>query len=117
MQIYHQNPEKANMSEIEEYKWSSYQEYIIGSKIVETKMIISIFGRTKTDAIKNFIKFHRIEKEDIYGNDYLEYEMIEKLTDNELKEIIEKLLKIESVMEIKRFNANIRNQNLVKLKK
>ena len=112
----HQNPVNAKISKIEEYRWSSYQEYIKNSNIVETRMLMSIFGKTKLESVPNFVEFHKSEKEDILGNDYLEYEMREKLTDNELKKIIEKLLKIESIMEIKRFNAEIRNQNLVKLK-
>ena len=112
----HQNPVKANIARTEEYSWSSYKEYIKQNKITETKMIMSIFGVTKTESIKNFVKFHKIEKEDLHGNDYLEYEMKEKLTDYELEKIIEKLLKINSVMEIKRFNTEIRNQNLAKLK-
>lgn len=112
----HQNPVKANISKVEEYRWSSYQEYIKESKIIEKKKIMSIFGKTELESMKNFIDFHKREKEDKYGNDYIEYEMLEKLTDNELKEIIEKLLEIDSVMEIKKFNAKIRNENIAKLK-
>lgn len=112
----HQNPVKANISKVEEYRWSSYQEYIKESKIIETKKIMSVFGKTELESMQNFIDFHKREKEDKYGNDYIEYEMLEKLTDNELKEIIEKLLEIDSVMEIKKFNAKIRNENIAKLK-
>lgn len=112
----HQNPVKAKISDIEEYRWSSYQEYIKDKKIIETKTIMSIFGDTKIGAIRNFIEFHKRDKEDIFGNDYIEYEIIERLTDEQLKLIIEKLLKINNVMEIKRFNATIRNEKLVKLK-
>lgn len=112
----HQNPVKAKISDIQEYRWSSYQEYIKDEKIVETKTIMSIFGDTKIKAIRNFIEFHKRDKDDIFGNDYLEYEIIERLTDEQLKLIIEKLLKINNVMEIKRFNATIRNEKLIKLK-
>lgn len=112
----HQNPVKANIARVEEYRWSSYKEYINQNKITDAKMIMTILGVTKTESIKNFVNFHKIEKEDIYGNEYIEYEIMGKLTDNELNEIIKKLLEIDSVMEIKRFNAVIRNQNLAKLK-
>ena len=112
----HQNPVKAKISDIQEYRWSSYQEYIKDEKIVETKTIMSIFGDTKIKAIRNFIEFHKRDKEEIFGNDYLEYEIIERLTDEQLKLIIEKLLKINNAMEIKRFNATIRNEKLIKLK-
>ncbi len=42
--------------------------------------------------------------------------MIQKLTDNELKEKIEKILKMEDVRDIQKYNAKIRNEELKRLK-
>ena len=42
--------------------------------------------------------------------------MIKKLTDNELKEKIEKILKMEDVRDIQKYNAKIRNEELKRLK-
>lgn len=39
----HQNPAKAKIAKLDEYKWSSFNEYIYGGKIVSTKMILSLF--------------------------------------------------------------------------
>ena len=112
----HQNPVKAGIAEIEKYRWSSYQEYIKCEKIVETKTIMSIFGNTKIEAIRNFVEFQKRNEEDIFGNDYVEYEIIKRLTDDQLKVIIENLLKIDNVFEIKRFNSIERDEKLRKLK-
>lgn len=110
----HQNPSKAKIANINKYKWSSYQEYIYNQKIINSKLILSIFGSTKQEAINNFIFFHSYKEERL--NDVLEYEMLEKLTDDKLKEKIEKLLKIDDVREIRTYNTEIRNEKLKQLK-
>ena len=110
----HQNPTKAKIANTDKYKWSSYQEYIYTDKIINSKLILSMFGNTKQEAIKNFVFFHRYKEERL--NDDIEYEMIQKLTDNELKEKIEKLLEIEDVRDIRKYNAKIRNEKLKQLK-
>ena len=111
----HQNPVKAQITKANQYKWSSYNEYISKSRIVDTKMILTIFGKTKQEAIKKFIEFHNVEDEKI--NDYVEFEIVNKLTDIELKERIEKLLKMDNVREIKEYNVQLRNEKIKKLKK
>ena len=110
----HQNPSKAKIADTNKYKWSSYQEYIYNDKIINSKLILSMFGGTKQEAIKNFVFFHSYKEEKL--NDDLEYEMIEKLTDDKLKEKIEKLLKINDVREIRTYNTEIRNEKLKQLK-
>ena len=110
----HQNPVKAKISKIEEYRWSSYQEYVKYYKIVETRKIMSIFGTTEQEAIENFIKFHKSEEDNV--NDYMEYEMVDRITDEQLRKRIEKILEIDNVMEIKKYNTKIRNEKIGKLK-
>lgn len=110
----HQNPVKAKISGVDTYPWSSYCEYIGKSKIVDTKMILIILGKTKQEAIKKFIEIHKIEEEKI--NDYVEFEMIKRLTDIEAKEKIEKLLNLNNARKIKEFNIQKRNENIKKLK-
>lgn len=112
----HQNPVKAGIAKIDEYKWSSYNEYLGNEDIVNTKMILSILGKEKHEAIKNFIAFQNLEKEDIAGEAMIEYEMLEKLTDEEVKKIMENILKINSIAEIKQLKANVRDEKLKELK-
>ena len=110
----HQNPVKAKISKLNEYRWSSYNEYINNSNLVETRMILNILGKTKQEAIKNFIAIHQTEEEQI--NDYVEFEMISKLTDIEVKERIEKVLELNNIRERKNYNVQIRNAKIRKLK-
>ena len=97
-----------------EYRWSSYNEYINNSNLVETRMILNILGKTKQEAIKNFVAIHQREEEQI--NDYVEFEIISKLTDIEVKERIEKVLELNNIREIKNYNVQIRNAKIRKLK-
>ena len=110
----HQNPLKAKIANTDKYKWSSYQEYVYNDKIINSNLILSIFGNTKQEAIKNFIFFHSYNEEKL--NDDVEYEMIERLTDDKLKEKIEKLLEINDVREIRTYDTEIRNEKLKKIK-
>ena len=43
----HQNPVKAKISTVDKYKWSSFKEYLYGEKIVNTKMLLSLFREYK----------------------------------------------------------------------
>lgn len=110
----HQNPLKAKIANTDKYKWSSYQEYVYNDKIINSNLILSIFGNTKQEAIKNFIFFHSYNEEKL--NDDVEYEMIGRLTDDKLKEKIEKLLEINDVREIRTYDTEIRNEKLKKIK-
>ncbi len=110
----HQNPLKARISTIEDYKWSSYREFIYGEKIINSEFILSIFGQTKKEAIENFILFHSYEEKTI--NEEVEYEIIDKLTDEQVKEKIQKKLNIKDVREIRTYNKKIRDERIYELK-
>lgn len=115
----HQNPEKAGIAKTEDYKWSSYKEYIGKTKIIDNRMLLSIFSENIEEAIKGFIKFHNINsdsnKEEEIKN-MIEYEMCEKMSDEEMRRHICELLEIENVHDIVKYNAKIRNEKLKKLK-
>lgn len=115
----HQNPLKAGIGNTENYKWSSYQEYINNSKIIDNKMILSIFSKDLEIAKKEFIKFHNINSEinnENKINNFIEYEMCKKLTDDEIKRYIYELLDIQHIREIFQYNTKLRNEKLLKLK-
>ena len=111
----HKNPEKAGISDLRNYTWSSFNEYIKEEKIITRQKFLSLFGNTMQEQIKNFKEFHIKGKEEI--NDYLEYEIKEKLTDEELIKQIQILFKITKVTKIKEYNTKIRNEKLRELKK
>ena len=110
----HQNPLKARISTTEDYKWSSYHEFIYGEKIISSELVLSMFGPNKKEAIENFMIFHSYEASFI--NEEVEYECIEKITDEQVKEKIQKILNIEDVRMINSYDRKTRNEELQKLK-
>ena len=71
----HNNPIKANMvKSMNEYKWSSYREYIQGNKkCIDIDYMLNIFSEDKKLALQKFIKFSEqiatekfIDLEEIY---------------------------------------------------
>ena len=110
----HQNPLKAGISTVKRYKWSSYREYIYDEKMISRELILSMFGQTKKEAIENFIIFHSYEEKNI--NEEVEYEIIDKLTDEQVKRKIQKILSIEDVWEIRTYNKKVRDEKIYQLK-
>lgn len=110
----HQNPVKSRISTIEQYKWSSYLEFIYGEKIINREWILPMFGQTQKEAIENFIIFHSYEKKTI--NEEVEYEIIDKLTDEQAKKKIQEVLNIKDVREIRTYNKKVRDEKIYQLK-
>lgn len=55
----HLNPQKAGIARFDEYGWSSYGEYINGSELCNTDLVLGITG-----GISSFEKLHRAEAEE-----------------------------------------------------
>lgn len=119
----HQNPVKAGISLIEEYKWSSYLEYLETEKIkeeeniVDTKEILEMFLPRKEQAKKEFLAFNQQVFKFQNNTELLEYEMKSKLTDEEVIYFIKQELGIYNIQEIQKYNANERNKIIRKIKK
>lgn len=103
----HRNPEKAKISKTEDYKWSSYKEYIGKEKIINKKVLLHYFDNNIDEFIKYTIgnKYENI-------NDFAEYEMIDKLSDEKLADIICNLYKLENKQEIKHLFKNKTNEDI-----
>ncbi len=112
----HQNPNKSGIAKMEEYPWSSYQEYTSLSKIIDKKQVLILFGMQEQKAVKNFIKFHKINLTESKMKDYIEYEMIGRLTDEEAKKYIEEILGIKNIKQIAQYDIEKRKKTLKKLK-
>ena len=110
----HQNPLKANIARTEEYKWSSYNEFLFDSKIINPNPILSMFGQTKKEARKNFIIYHNRKVNLI--NEEVEYEFVYRLTDEQVKEKIQQILKIDNVRVFHTYDKDTRNEKLKELK-
>lgn len=95
----HYNPEKANIAKVKDYQWSGYKEFFKNDTWIDKEMILEFYDNDEEKAIKMFMEQHNTELDNYYVN-YPEYEIIEKLSDEEVKNIINekkmKLLKLNS---------------------
>ena len=103
----HQNPIRAKIVErLEDYKWSSYNEYITGNKIIADKSsVLKMINKN------NFEDFHQHEETEIFTvSDNI------KIADDSIRRNILKSIGIEP-KEIVNMDKNKRNIILNKLKK
>lgn len=114
----HFNPEKAGICRTEEYEYSSYNEYISEkqTKLTDTKDILSLYDNNcEKEAIEKFVKQHmekQKEREDCY---LIEYEMQNKLTDEQLIKIIYNVLKIDNVVNMQRIRKKYIEEDIIKM--
>lgn len=85
----HRNPENAGIAKTEEYEWSSYKEYLGKEKLVDKRVLLYYFNN-KIEEFKEFT----LAKNAYDVNNLAEYEIIEKLTDEQLTNIITHKFKI-----------------------
>ena len=106
----HKNPQKDGICKMENYRWSSYQEYLSFSKVVNTEFILNIFCKDNRNiAVKRFIEYNKIDDNDC-GVDELEIK--KNLTDEEAIIEIKRKLKIENLMLISNLNKKVRNEKI-----
>lgn len=98
----HRNPENAKMAKTEEYEWSSYQEYLKMGKIVDKRALLYYYNND----ISEFIKYTKECDNCENLNEFAEFEMMNKLTDEELFGIIMKIFNINDVDKVASFFKN-----------
>lgn len=119
----HQNPVKAGISRMEEYKWSSYSEYFEkkefkgDDKLVDTEGILEIFSAEKEKGTKEFLEFNTKSLKFQDSAEFLEYEMKNKLTDEEVIYFIKEELKIYNIQEIQKYSIEYRNEIIQRIRK
>ena len=118
----HQNPVKAGITQIDRYPWSSYPEYFKKSKkrkekntLVNTDEVLFMFSAQKEQAKKLFLDFNHKDFKIRNSSDFLEYEIKNKLSDNELIYFIKEELGIDNIQEIQKYNINDRNEVIKKI--
>ena len=94
----HRNPENARIATVENFRWSSYNEYIGKPKIVDTKVLLHYFD----NKIDDFINFTVNQKRDLYQEtrESLEYEFTNRFSDEDVKDIIVKKYKFNSIKDL-----------------
>ena len=105
----HRNPENAGMARTDQYKWSSYHEYLGKEKIIDKKVLLYYLNND----INEFIKY--TGNDNIYENlnEFAEYEIIGRLSDDEVSDIIAKMFKIKDVIGIPFFFKNLSKPELI----
>lgn len=85
----HRNPENAGIAKTADYEWSSYKEYLGKEKLVSKRAVLYYFNNN----INEFKEYTTAEN--VYDvSKIAEYEIIEKLTDKQLTNIITHKFKI-----------------------
>ena len=108
----HQNPIKAGLvKDIKDYKWSSYNEYINKSVVIDKDFALEMFSMDKAKAVESFCKFNNQKSNDMC----LEDEEKIRISDNELRGKFEQL-GIINMIEFRQLERNKRNEILKKLK-
>jgi len=99
----HQNPENAGMAKTEDYKWSSYNEYLGKEIIIDKKVLLHYLNND----INEFIKYTTKNDSDENINEMAEYEILTRLSDDDVANIIVKMFDITHSNEIPYFFKNL----------
>ena len=103
----HQNPLKAGITdEIEEYPYSSYVEYMKGSKLTDTEFVLNMIS------LEEFIDYHQ-EIEELKFN----VTDSKKKTDEDILMFLKKRYEIDNPKSISKFSKDDRDKILEELKR
>ena len=116
MRYIHQNPQEACISSHQKYRWSSYKEYLHTPKLVDIEHILKLFSYRKQEALEKFVLYNKEKIKFKNSSQLLEYEMKSSLTDNELIYFIKEILKIKNIQDIQKYNSELRDKLLKKLR-
>ena len=106
----HRNPENAGFAKTEEYQWSSYKEYVGKEKIIDKNVLMYYLNND----INKFIEY--TAENNIYEdlNEFAEYEIMGKLTDGQISNIIMRKFDLEDVSQIPYFFKKLTKSELEK---
>ena len=104
----HRNPEKAGICKTEKYEWSSYQEYINKEKIIYKSVLLHYFKNN----INEFIKFTTKNNELSQLDDFAEFEIIDRLTDDQVTDILMQKFNIKDVKGLEKYFKNMSKEEL-----
>ena len=70
------------------YKWSSYKEFFKKETWIDKDIILPFYGEDVEESLKAFSEQHNRKLENYYEN-FAEYELVNKLTDEQVKDMID----------------------------
>ena len=88
----HFNPEKANIEKAKDYQWSSYKEFFKNGTWIDKEIVLDYYDDNPEKALMKFEEQHKSELDNYYTN-YSEFEIIDRLTDDQVKSIIDEKTK------------------------
>ncbi|MEW6697056.1 MAG: transposase [Bacillota bacterium] len=110
----HQNPLKAKLvNHIQEYRWSSYGEYLSEKRIIESAVIFDILSSEGISKAKGIFVDFMVQSDD---SSFLDINEKKKITDKEAKELIVNHGNINTA-ELHKLDRDKRDEVLKKLKK
>lgn len=114
----HYNPEKAGIARYNEYEWSSYKEYTNENSynLTDTDYVLKLMKETNNISAKaEFIKQHAEYKESKLSEikNRIEYELENKINDEELISFIIFELKLENIYELQHYNVEYLKELLI----
>jgi putative transposase len=112
----HQNPVKAGLvKRVEEYKWSSFHEYINQANMVTTNMLLEMMSDNKEKRVQKFIE---------YANDIIEDKCLDvnneakkRIMDEDAKVIIQTTCNLKNAIDLQQLDCITRNKYIRILKK
>lgn len=114
----HKNPEIEKIGTKEEYKWSSYKDYLYiennKHKITDTELVLCIIDNNIKKAIERFIYFSN-QQEIKYSDTEFEFERY--LSDERAIEFIKYALGLNNILEIQNYNKKIRDEYIYEISK
>jgi len=95
----HRNPENAGIELTQNYQWSSYKEYVGRKRIVDKNALLHYYK----DDVNKFIEDTIKTSNEGYIEEYIEYELVGKLNDEQLAEVIMNKFKIKDISDVPNF--------------
>jgi putative transposase len=110
----HQNPLIAKMvNAIDEFKYSSYQEYVNNEVFIDKNFILGLFDTNISKSVKEFIEYNNKTNDDLC----LEYNRNKRIPDVEAIVFIKKICGIKAPKDLQNISKEERDIFLKKLRK
>ena len=108
-----QNPCRASIvTEIKDYIWTNYNDYIEGRNKTDIQFALDIFNTDREKAVRSFIGY--INKEN--DNECLDMPEKRRLTDADARKTIKDHCKIDHAIDIQKFDVHRRNLYIKELR-
>lgn len=109
----HQNPIIAGLvKSIEQYKWSSFNEYVNKARVANVDFALGIFNIEKEKAIKIFMQYNN----EVNDNVCLDIEEKHRIMDEEARNIVKRVCKVRNASDLQKLDILTRNTYLKELK-